>query len=80
MGVVGTANYTGKKVVESDNRFTYQIKATASYQPEPVDYTPVYVGVGILLLLILIVVVLFILRKKKKTEEKEKTENGKVGI
>lgn len=80
MGVVYTANYSGKKVIESDSEYTYRIRAVATYHPEPVDYTPVYVGVGIFLLLALIVIILFILRKKKgKTEEKETIENGQVG-
>lgn len=70
-GTVYTAVYEGDQEVTSQDQFTYQIKATATYQVQNSIMPYVMAGAGILLLAALIVAILFLLKRRKKDKGKE---------
>ena len=75
------ATYAAETEVDSKTNFTYDLKATATYELDKsltVKQIVIMAGVGLLIIVVLIVLILYVVSRRKKDKEPQKRREVKV--
>ena len=75
------ATYAAETEVDSKTNFTYDLKATATYELDKsltVKQIVIMAGVGLLIIVVLIVLILYVVSRKKKDKEPQKRKEKTV--
>ncbi len=77
------ATYAAETEVDSKTNFTYDLKATATYELDKsltVKQIVIMAGVGLLIIVVLIVLILYVVSRRKKDKEPQKRREVKVSF